>query len=70
MINTVFGFGAIPENETEYEPLIGSSQEEQYDIATTLLVIVVTLIPIMLLVRPLFCRKQASVRREEEEIEL
>lgn len=52
MINTVFGFGQIPENEKEYATLIGQDQNQQYMIALILLGCVLVLVPVMLFVKP------------------
>ena len=65
MINTVFGFGRVPEREKNFAPLIGSSQEQQYSIALTLLVCSLIVIPVMLLAKPCFFRETA----DEEEVE-
>jgi len=69
MINTVFGFGNIPESDKEFVPFIGNSLEQQYEIGVSLLIMVIILIPIMLLSKPcLFRDKPRPV--PEEEIEL
>jgi V-type H+-transporting ATPase subunit a len=73
LINTVFNFGDYPESENEFVTLIGDSQDEQYSIALSLLILVVTLIPIMLLVRPIFFRHGGESENnapENQEIEL
>ena len=56
MITTVFGFGKVPDSEKDYATLIGTDQEMQYSISTSLLLIAISLIPIMLLVKPCFFR--------------
>lgn len=60
MINTFFGFGVVPEKEKENVQLIGDDQEQQYQIAFSLLIVVIILIPIMLLTKPLFFRSKPS----------
>lgn len=54
MITTIFNFGKYPDTEKDYVPLIGDTQEEQYTISVSLLLIAVCLIPIMLFVKPCF----------------
>ena len=54
MITTIFNGGKYPEQENEYVALVGDTQEEQYQVALSLLIIAVTLIPVMLLVKPCF----------------
>lgn len=72
IINTVFNFGDVPDNEQEFVPLVGDSQEEQYSIALALLILALSLIPIMLLVRPIFFRQTGDPDQphENNEIEL
>jgi len=71
MITTIFNAGKYPETEKDYVPLIGDTQEEQYSIALSLLIIAVVLIPVMLLVKPCFFSRAAeNADAESEEIEL
>ena len=51
MITTVFGFGQY-DKETPMDPIIGDSEEQMYQIALTLLVLVVIFVPIMLFTKP------------------
>ena len=56
MINTVFSFGKWPEPENEYVAYIGGSQQQEYDIGVSWVLIVVALIPVMLFFKPCFFR--------------
>ena len=65
MINTFFGFGVVPDKEKENVALIGEDNEQQYQIAFSLLIIVIILIPVMLLAKPLFFRYKPSDSESE-----
>jgi len=68
MITTIFNGGQPPDSEKDFLPLIGDSQEDQYSIALSLLIIAVIMIPIYLLIRPCFFSTAAD-RPDEEEVE-
>lgn len=70
MINTIFGFGSIPEEQKDFVPVVGEDQEQQYRIAVGLLITVIIMIPIMLFIKPCFFRKQVSPEESASEIEL
>jgi V-type H+-transporting ATPase subunit a len=66
MITTIFNGGQYPDTEKDYVPLVGDSQDEQYSIALSLLIIAVCLIPVMLLVKPCFFSAAAHADAEQE----
>jgi len=51
MITTIFGFGQY-DKDTPMDPIIGDSEEQMYQIALTLLVLVIIFVPIMLFTKP------------------
>jgi hypothetical protein len=60
MVNTVFGFGKPTDKDVEEGTYsyIGSSQQDMYDVGFGLLIAVITLIPVMLLVKPCCYRRK------------
>jgi len=65
LIVAVFNFGAYTD---EFEPVIGNSNETQYGIATSLLIIVVILCPLMLFIKP--CMAGFADHGEEDDAEI
>jgi hypothetical protein len=72
MITEVFGFGQWNKTESDahVQPLIGDSNDQQYAIGLSLLLIVVILIPVMLCTKPIMhaCLHSDS-DEENDEIE-
>ena len=72
MINTIFGFGKVPDADVDAGKAyyVGDSQQQMYDIGFGFFITVILLIPIFLFTKPCCFREKKKINPRDALLEL